>query len=222
MCGLSVLNQVAYKESSRRIALGRCASFPHDPTDRRRAQDETDPGEHLRHPFVTHCRAQALQLPNEIPDEIGIVVDGLNGLNERTFPWLVDAPHPMKKRLQVDQKDSGRLLQVPTPSGAELENSHPLDRGVVRPTPGLGSLPAAILNSKFLPKESDLGLRLLELGLEPTAADGATPGDGHDNAGQGDGVQNPGLDVTRPPPGQVDWRASYHDGLRMNYGGAQS
>jgi len=50
------------------------------------------------------------------------------------------------------------------------------------------------------------------------SADRATFGDGHDNADQGNGVQNPGLDVARPLPGQADRRASYHDGLRMKCG----
>jgi hypothetical protein len=174
------------------------------------------------HTLVPHRRAQALQLPNEVPDEVRVAVDGLNGLNERTFPWLVYAPHPVEKGLQVDQEDSGRLLQVPTPSGAELENSHPLDRGVVRPTPGSRPLPSAILDKEFYPKECDLGSRLVKLGVNPLAADGATTGDGHDDTGQRDGVQDPQLDVTRPLPGQADRRARCHGGLRMNCEGARS
>ena len=201
------------------IVLGRCASFPHDPTDRRRAQDETDPGKHLRHPLVSHRWEQALQLPHEIPDKVGVAVDGLYGLNERAFPWLIDTPHPMKKRLQVDQEDSGRLLQVPTPSGAELENSHPLDRGVVRPAFRAGPRPSAILNKEFFPKECDLGSRLVKLGV---MADRTTAGDSHDDTGQRDGVQDPGLDVARPLPGQADRRTIGHSGLSLNWGGTRS
>jgi len=65
------------------IVIRRPRPFPHYPTDRRRAQDETDPGEHLRHPLVSHRWEQALQLPHEIPDKVGVAVDGLYGLNER-------------------------------------------------------------------------------------------------------------------------------------------
>ena len=65
-------------------------------------------------------------------------------------------------------------------------------------------------------------IRLVKPGMNPLAADRATAGDGHDNTGQGNGVQDPGLDVARPLPGQADRRASCHGGLRMNCEGAQS
>ena len=76
----------------------------------------------------------------------------------------------------------------------------------------------AILNKEFFPKERDLGSRLVKLGIKPLAADRATAGDGHDNTGQGNGVQDPGLDVARPLPGQANRRASCHGGLQMNCG----
>ena len=198
------------------IVIRRPRPFPHYPTDRRRAQDETDTGEYLRHTLVSHCRAQALQLPNEVPDEVGVAVDRLNGLYERTLPWFVHATHPMKKRLQVDQENSGCRLQVPAPSGAKLEDSHPLDRGVVRPTTGSRPLPAAILNSKLFPKQRDFGGRLLKLGTKTLAAIRATAGDGNDDPGQRDGVQDPGFDVARPLPGQANHRAIGHDRLHVN------
>jgi hypothetical protein len=126
------------------VVLGRVPSFPHDPTDSRRTQDETDAREDLRHSLVSHRRAQALQLPHEIPDEIGISVDRLDGLNQGAFTGLVEPTHPDHESLKVDQEHLGRLLQIPASCRSELENSQSLDRGVVGPTPGPGPLPAPI------------------------------------------------------------------------------
>jgi hypothetical protein len=47
----------------------------------------------------------------------------------------------------------------------------------MRPTPGTRSLPSTVLDAEFFPKKSDFALRLLELGLEPTATGSAAPGD---------------------------------------------
>jgi hypothetical protein len=128
----------------------------------------------------------------------------------------------MKKRLQVDKEDSGGPLQVPASSGAELEDPHPLDRGVVRPAFRPGPFPSAILNKELFPKERDLGSRLVKLGMKPLAADRATAGDGHDNTSQRDGVENARLDVFGPLPGKADRPASCHRRLQVKYGGAQS
>jgi hypothetical protein len=204
------------------IVIRRSTSFPHNPTDRRRAEGKAGSAKNLRQSLVSHRREQAPQLANEIPDEIRVPVDRFDGLNQGALARFIEPTHPDHERLKVDQEHLGRLLQIPAASRPELENPHPLDRGVVGSSPGLGPLPAAILNTELLLKEGNLGLRLFELDLEPAAAGGATPSEGYDDAGEGDRVQNPGLDVTRPLPGQADRRTSCHCGLQLNFGGARS
>ena len=63
----------------------------------------------------------------------------------------------------------------------------------MRPAFRAGPCPSAIPNKEFFPKQRDLGSRLVKLGVKPLAADGATTGDGHDDTGQRDGVQDPDL-----------------------------
>jgi hypothetical protein len=47
---------------------------------------------------------------------------------------------------------------------------------VLRPAFRTGPRPSAILNKEFFPKERDLGIRLVKLGMKPLAADRATGG----------------------------------------------
>jgi len=91
----------------------------------------------------------------------------------------------------------------------------------VRPSPGSRPFPARILDVKLLPKKDDLGVGLLELGAEPTTTGGPAAGVRENNAGQGDRVQDAGLDVLRPLPGQADRWASRHDELLVDVAGTR-
>lgn len=71
---------------------------------------------------------------------------------------------------------------------------------------------------ELFPKQGDLGGRLLELGMEPPTTGCVATGKRQDDAGQRDGVQDPGLNVARPLPGQAYRWANCHGGLRMNCG----
>jgi hypothetical protein len=134
------------------------------------------PSQDLRQLLVSQRREQPLQLPDEVPDKVRVAIDRLDGLNESSCPVLIEPPHPDQERLQIDEKDLRGPLQGPAASGAELQDPHPLSGQIVRPSPGAGPFPAAILNSEFLAEEGDLGRRLLELDSEPSVRVCATTG----------------------------------------------
>ena len=120
--------------------------FPDDSVNRRRAEMQPRSSQHLCHAYSTDRREQHLPLPDEIPNEVRITVDGPDGLNQISLTVLVDATHPDLQRLQVKQKDPGGLLQGPTSGGTKLQDSHALRWGVVRPPTRMGSFPTSILD----------------------------------------------------------------------------
>ena len=85
--------------------------------------------------------------------------------------------HECTRCLLVPVSLAGKTPSEVCAGRAELENSHPLDRGVVRPAFGAGPRPSAILDKEFFPKECDLGSRLVKLGMKPLAAGRATAGE---------------------------------------------
>ena len=103
--------------ASRTMFLGvfvRGVLFPGNPTNRRRAQMQTRSSQHLRHTYRSDRGKKHLQLPYEIPHEIRKAIDGLNRLDDGSLAMLVDATHPQQQRLQVNEEDSGGLLQRPS------------------------------------------------------------------------------------------------------------
>ena len=120
----------------------------------------------------------------EIPDKVRIPVDRLNGLDQRPFAWFIQASHPKKKGLQIDEKDTGGLFQGPAPGCPELQDPHALDRQIVWPASGFGTFPAGILDVKLFTKESDLGGRLLQLGAKAIPGGRSTTGVRQGEAGQ--------------------------------------
>jgi lysophospholipase L1-like esterase len=64
------------------IVLRRLTVLPDDASDRRPAKEEGGSSQHPRQSFKSHGREQALQLPQELPDEIGVTVDGLDYLDQ--------------------------------------------------------------------------------------------------------------------------------------------
>jgi hypothetical protein len=96
-----------------RVRVRRLTSFAHDPSDRRGSQAQSDSGQDPCRSLAAHCRKQTLQLSHEIPDEVRVAVDGLDGSNERSFPVFVEPTHPYQQRLQVNKEDPRRVLQGP-------------------------------------------------------------------------------------------------------------
>lgn len=158
-------------------------------------------------------------MPHEVPDEVGIAVDRFGGLDQRTFAGLIETAHPDQESLQVNEEDAGGFLQRPASGRSELQDPHALGGRVVRSATGAGPLPSAILDRQFFPQQSDLGVRLLELGAEPTTAGGPAAGIGQDDTGKRDGVENPRLDVPGPRFRESNRRASGHGKLRSRRGG---
>jgi hypothetical protein len=65
--------------------------LPNHAPDGGRTQDQTSSGQHLSYTFRSHRLEQALQLPHEILDEVGVAVDGLRRLDQITSGWGGDA-----------------------------------------------------------------------------------------------------------------------------------
>jgi hypothetical protein len=84
------------------VILGRLTAFPNHAPDGGRAQEEAGSSQDLSHALASHRREQALQLPNEIPDEIRVTVHGLDRLDQASFAVLVEPPHPDLQRVKVD------------------------------------------------------------------------------------------------------------------------
>jgi hypothetical protein len=74
------------------------------------------PGQDSRKPLAAHPGKQNLQLPHEVSDEVRVAVDGLDGLDERPFAGLIQAPSPMEQGLEVEQENPRGFLQVPAPT----------------------------------------------------------------------------------------------------------
>ena len=73
-----------------------------------------------------------------------------------------------------------------------------------------GAFPAAVLDGNLLAKQGDLGVGLVESSREPALAGEASSGAGEGDAGERDGVQDTGLDVSRPVSGQADLATRSH------------
>jgi len=180
------------------LILGRSTALPDHPPYRGCAEVQPGSGEHLSHALVSDLREESFQLTDEIPNEVRITVDGLDGLNQVSLAMLVDATHPDLQGLQVNQKDPDGLLQRPTPGCTELQDSHALGWRVVRTSPGSRTLPAAILDAQFLAKQRDFRGGLLELCAESPPTGCLAPGVGQGYARQRDRVEHARLDVLRP------------------------
>jgi hypothetical protein len=138
------------------------------PPNRRRSEAAAGTSQHARHALVAHGREQTLQLSDEIPDEIRVAVDRLDGSDKGSFPVLVEPTHPDQERLQIDEEDLCGPLQGPAASCPNLQDPHALAGNVVRPAPGSGPFPATVLDAEFLPEQRDLTPGVLELDSKPT------------------------------------------------------
>jgi len=85
----------------------------------------------------------------------------------------------------------------------------------MRPSSGSRPLPASILDVRLFPKERNLGVRLLELSLEPAATAGASSCVRENDTRQRNRMKNSRLDVSRPLFGQSDRWPGCHDGLQI-------
>jgi hypothetical protein len=103
-----------------RVQVWRRATLEHHPPNRRGSEAESGTSQDSRHAFVPHGREQTLQLPHEIPDELRVAVDGLDGLNEGSLPVLVEPPHPDQQGLKIDDEDLRGPLQGPAASCPKL------------------------------------------------------------------------------------------------------
>jgi hypothetical protein len=82
-----------------------------------RAPYRTCSSEHLGDTFRSHRREQTLQLPDEIPDEVGVTVYRLDRLDQVAFAVLGESAHSNQQRLQIEQEHAGRLFRGPAACG---------------------------------------------------------------------------------------------------------
>jgi hypothetical protein len=124
-------------------------------TDRAHGESETRSGQCLRDPFLSHRRAQRLQLPHDMAYELRQAVHGFGSLEERVPTALVGSPHAGRKGCRPEQEPSRSFWPRPSTRRPELEDRQALGGSIVRPTPGLDAAHAKVLDFDLPPKERE-------------------------------------------------------------------
>jgi len=166
---------------------------------------QTRAGENPGDSDLAQGRAQGLQTPHDVPHEVGEAVDGFGQLAKGMWPLLIDTPIPRRHGLRRDEHGFGCLDLVPPACGPQFKDGHTLGGRIVRAPVGGNLSHACVFDTEFLTQEGNLGPRLLEL-CRQTCAGVKAPGSPRPRVdtcepGQGDDVEQGGLDVAVPVTG---------------------
>ena len=97
------------------------------------AQVQTGPTEHVGDASLAHGRAEHLEPPHEVSDEIGVLVDRLGRLDESVRSFLTEASHPGGDGRRCHDHVFGRLFEGPGSGGPQLEDGETLHGLIVGP-----------------------------------------------------------------------------------------
>jgi hypothetical protein len=141
-----------------------------------------------------------------VANEVGERVDGLGDLDEGVLPLVIHPLDPGGDGFGFEEEHPGGLDEGPSPGRLEFQDRQALDRRVIGTSMGRNADQADILDADFLPKEGDLLVQTVDLGgmagAGVEAVRGPAAGRDEDVVGQGEDMQDRGLDPSRPPLGK--------------------
>jgi len=151
---------------------------------------------------------ERLESLDQIADVVRELIHRLCGPEQRVGTVFIAAVGPSSDSAFRDQQVSGGLRGVPPTSGHEFKSLEPLHRGVLRSFCSGHPSEAGQQKPQLLVLSVDLPVTQLKLGVEPDPGQRAvashSAGAGNRRVGQGNGLQNCGLDVGVPGFGQWD------------------
>lgn len=174
------------------------------------AQVESGSTEHLGNLLLSQGRAESLQSLDEMADQLGKLVDRLEGLHQGLGSFLINPPDLGADGFRCHQEDLDSLLQGPTSGGTKFQDCHSLRGWVVRSPPGIDLCHADVFDANLLTKLSHFLGQTVVLGLQPDplvgAVGGPAPTVGQGVLCEGDYMENGGFDVGAPVVGEWDLR----------------
>ena len=168
---------------------------------------QPSPGQGLGQFHLAHRRTERLEPLRQARNPLGKLVDRLRQLDQGLGAFFLQPLHPRGDRCRRDQERLGCLLKRPCPSRLDLEDRHPFDRRIMRPTRCRDQSHAGILDTKFLPEQSHLALKPVVFRLESYPSIDTirrpAPRVGTGILGQTDHLKHGRLDQARPVFGQA-------------------
>jgi hypothetical protein len=117
---------------------------------------EAGAGKDLSDLHFPQGRAESLQAPHDVADELGKAIDRFRQLDERVGPFLIEPGCPGGDGERAHLKDPRRLGEGPATTSAKLENGQSRRWRIVGPSVRLDLLHTGILDAHLLALELDL------------------------------------------------------------------
>jgi hypothetical protein len=188
------------------------------PSNRRGPEVEASPGEDLRGSHLSKGRAENLETPYDVGDEVGKSVHRFGQADESIRTLLIEPAHPGGNRKGGHQEDSSGLGEGPASGGAKFEDRQSRRGGIMRPPVRLDVIHSSILDADFFSEEVDFLLQpilfrlLSKLGAQ--ALGSPAMGMSQRDSGERDNLDNRRADPRRPVSGQrkrTELRGAEHD-----------
>jgi len=113
-------------------------------------------GEDLGCFHLSKGRAQNLETPYEIGDEVREPVHRFGQADQGIRAFLLETPHPGSYGKRAQLEDAGGLSERPATGGTKFENRQPRGRRIMRPSVGLDMFHPGVLDADLLAQEQDL------------------------------------------------------------------
>lgn len=144
--------------------------------------------------MVAHCRAEHLEPPDDVADEVGELVQWLGSPDQGI---VLNPAHPRRHGFRFDEKGFGGQGEVPAPGGFQFQDGHAFGGRVERPVSGRDPAHPGVFDPEFLPEQCDFVFSLVQPAGQPGTSERAVgaPAAGVCGRGLGEGC---GADHNRP------------------------
>ncbi len=169
------------------------------------AKVQSRSGQYLGDPHLSHGRAKGSKPLDNVADIIGVLVHGLDKLEEPIF-GVGSSLCPVGNGFGFDHKSLGSFSEVPGTGGSEFQDGHPLLGRISRTSPTWQPGNARIFDPDFFAEQGVFVLNPVELASQPdpldATIDGEAPGVRDCPVGQGNAVNDCLFDIFRPVLGK--------------------